>query len=114
MAAIPHIDKITQTSSRSGDQTILESKYGDGYTQTALWGLNATRSKWSLSWEGLTQTERNEWYTHFNTVGLFDTSDWTQPGDVTSKKWRFTTFPVEQVNGTLYNISIELVQEFRL
>lgn len=114
MAAIPSIDKITQASAKTGDQTILETKYGDGYTQTAKWGINASRQRWTLVWEGLTLTERNAWYAHFDTVGLFDVSDWQSPGDATSLKWRFTTFPVENINGNLYNITIDIAQEFRL
>lgn len=114
MATLVLQNLISQSSSKGGEQNILETKYGDGYTQTAAWGINATRDKWGLQWAALYKTERDQFWTFFNTVGLYDVWDWQAPGDSTVKQWRFTEYPTESINAGLYSISAPCTQEFRL
>lgn len=114
MAQLPLQNMISQGSAKSGEQNILETKYGDGYTQTAAWGINYTKDKWGLKWDGLFKSERDAWWTFFNTVGTYNTWEWTAPGDSTQKNWRFTEYPGENMNAGLYSITVPCIQVYKL
>jgi phage-related protein len=64
---------------------VLESKFGDGYSERADDGLNYYDETWSLEWQ-ISDTDRSTLITFFdnNHLGFL----WTPPRHATQLKWK--------------------------
>lgn len=113
MVAMVLTDKISQGATRTRKNRVLSARFGDGYSQEAPDGTNATTDEWSLSFENLNTSERATLWGMLDAVGSWGVITWTPPGD-TSKKWKVTQDGVSEmpVSGDLYSVSFALRQVF--
>ena len=117
MAALPLQDRITQTSAKTYKFNTIIAQYGDGYMQRAGDGINKKREKWSLVYDNLTQTERDQLALFIDQVQMADTIEWTAPGDLTEKK--FIIDPESEVvevakTGDIYSLTLTIMRVFDL
>ena len=110
--SIPHDDLLAQSgTSFQTEQAIREVRYGDGYGQRAVDGLNSLRKVGSLSWIPLSKSERDDIQAFWLSVGVVESFDWSAPDD-TPRKWRFTTGITESNIGDKYMLSVSVQEEF--
>lgn len=101
-------------SSRELDERVLSADFGDGYEQVTTDGLNAFRRARSLSWNGVTQEQKEEIEAFYLSVGRSKAWWYTPAGASTPLKWRFTdklSF-VDLDGGPLYSGSVPIRQVF--
>lgn len=110
------IDRIMQSSSINEEQSLLVAQYGDGYTSTALWGLNAEKQQWGidmmLSWTEYTTV----WKPFYATVGYFDVFEWDAFGEYPATTlWRIehNSVSVQNPSGDNLFVGFSIIQEFR-
>lgn len=118
MATLPSIDTTYQISKKT-DTRILETNFGDGYTQRALDGINSIVDKWSLSWT-VTSTDADTLTDFFEARGGYESFDWTPHGETVSKKWTCKSWSKNPTGGKdstgneIWDISASFKQEFDL
>ena len=112
-AALPLTSLISQGSSVSYKNRVLQARFGDGYDQTAPDGINNIVAEWNISYDNLTTAEKNSLVTVLNTVGSWDYLTWAPPGE-TSKKFKVTQdgYTLTPVSGDLWNVGFKLMQVF--
>ena len=112
--ALPLTTRISQGSSRTRVNRVLSAQFGDGYSQEAPDGTNASYDVWKVSYENLDLTERVTVLTVLDAVGAWDYVTWTANGDAGSKKWKVTKDGYQEtwVSGSHTNISFNLRQIF--
>ena len=112
--ALPLTTSISQTSTRERKNRVLSAQFGDGYSQHAPDGTNASYDSWNVVYENLTLTNRNTLWTILNAVGSWDYLTWQPPNDSTSKKWKVTADGVSEIQkgGNIFTISFKLKQVF--
>lgn len=111
MATLPLQTRISQSSTRTTDQTVIISDYGDGYQQRAVVGINSMFETWDLQWNGLFQTDRDTLNAFWRTRGLLRNFSFSPPGG-TAGQYVFTTPLKEESNGWYYNLSVTVKQVF--
>ena len=108
------LDKADQSSSLSRSERVITAQYGDGYRQTATFGINPQRSMWNINLFGLSTAERNLFWNTFDVIGQHDIINWQAPNDTTTKKWRIASNPQESNLGTTFSLTFTLEQEHRI
>ncbi|WP_394239867.1 phage tail protein [Vibrio astriarenae] len=109
---IPHDDLFSQGgTSFASVQSIREVKYGDGYGQRGVDGLNSIVRTGSITWIPLTLEERNEVHAHWDSVGVVLSFDWAAPNDI-ERRWRYTDGLSEDNIGDKYILSVTVEEVF--
>ena len=113
--AMPLPTKISQNHQVRTRQRLLAAQFGDGYSQTAPDGINSMFEEWDISWELLTQTDRNTVVAAL-IQGATDVLTWTPPNDGIAKKFQIlpskvATLYTEQIlAGQYFNVSTSIIQ----
>lgn len=104
----PSIDHSVETSLR-----LKSIKFGDGYSQTSLDGLNAEEHTTQLKWPTLTLTEANTIHTFFSSAagGPFY---YMIPVDGVVRKWRCAKWSRSPSSGSLIELSATFEEAFDL
>lgn len=92
---------------------VLETEFGDGYTQAVADGLNNETQKWPLAFEGgiddiqpiIDFFRRHKGHKSFY---------WTPPGSSGPLLWRVKNFTLQSKGGGIYNLSAEFNQVYSL
>ena len=108
------LDKADQSSSLSRMEKLITAQYGDGYRQTATFGINAQRSTWNINLFGLSVNERNLFWNTFDVIGQHDVINWQAPNDTNVTKWPISSNPNESNLGTTFSLTFTLEQEHRI
>jgi phage-related protein len=112
MADLVLQNKITQDSSVEYTENVVTASYGDGYSQRALYGLNAKRRKFSISWRGLDSTERTTLLNFWQSHGLYKAFTANSIVGIGNAKFRFTS-PLRETNvGWYSNFDVEMTEVF--
>lgn len=112
---LPLTNKLSEGTVRQRSYKTLITQFGDGYSQRAPDGLNATRDTWDIVYADLTAANRSSILTFTDAIGNWDFFLWTARGDSTQKKWRITTEIKEScIAGHIYSISFTCEQVFDL
>lgn len=69
------------------DDGVEQLKFGDNRSQTMQLGINHTRLVYSVTWEGLTDTNHATLHNQFRDLGT-DYFTWQPEGESTTLKWR--------------------------
>lgn len=99
-------------------QRILSARFGDGYFQAAADGINSQFEEIDLSWDNLTQSQRDTVVAVLKAAGAVDYLTFTPPGDGSSKKYMVvpqadaTLYTETDNDGVTYTVSIQLIQVF--
>lgn len=93
--------KISQASTRSMAQRVVQVELGDGYSQAAGIGINSRFDEWTITLEYLNASQRTDFLNWYASVGMVQTWTWTPPGQSTELKFRITEAPQES-NVALY------------
>jgi phage-related protein len=89
--ALPMTDRISQNSAAMQREYRSNSaEFGDGYSQDAPLGIAPIRDTWPLTYEHLTNDERNTLVSVLDAVGSWDYLTWTADGDTVQKRWKVT------------------------
>lgn len=75
-----HTDYISQSSSRSRKQRVIQAQFGDGYSQEVPDGINSQLDMWNIVYEAMPTSVRNDVITMLHTVGSTGQLSWTPPG----------------------------------
>ena len=67
--------------------TILSQKFGDGYEQRIVYGINQDAKLWQLVWRNIPKTQADTNSTFLEARGGKESFNWTPPGSSTSYKW---------------------------
>jgi len=105
------VNRVSQRSTRTLNQRIMVSEYGDGHTQVAALGINSRYDEWQLEFNNLTLALRNEFMNFYATVGMVKSWSWT-PVDGVAGKYRIVEPPTENNDGCVYNISMKVKQVY--
>lgn len=108
---LPHDDKINQSSSVSRNQGIIAASYGDGYEQRALFGINQTKTAWSINWIPLIDVDHQDILDFWESVGVVVEWSWAAPGDI-SRKYRFDSGINVSNVGDKYILSTSISEVF--
>jgi phage-related protein len=86
---LPSIGVAPTPGSTSGSQEprLLESQFGDGYSQRAADGLNNQPYSLSLTWENVTSTQATTLLDFFRAKGGVTPFLFTPPLSATEKQW---------------------------
>ena len=112
MATLPSI-KTTYQVSKKIDARVLESGFGDGYSQRALDGLNSIVEGWSLTWT-VNNTDSDTLTGFFEARGGHESFDWIPNGESVSKKWTCKSWTKSPIGYNVWTISATLKQRFDL
>jgi phage-related protein len=113
---LPLLGKITNESSKTSKNRILEAQFGNGYRQVAKDGINSTIDTWSLQFSPLYGTDLTTMQTFISTVGVTVWFTWTPLGESVSKKWRIDKDSIKTtlINTTKFIYSFSITQCFDL
>lgn len=110
--ALPLQTSISQASQGETQYRVIETRYGNGYSQRALDGINGNQATWSVAWENITEAQFDTLVGAFDDAYGVDYFNWTAPGDASSKKWLVPKFTRSVSSGDIYSVSASLVQVF--
>lgn len=107
--------QVSQATSKSVTREILSVQFGNGYEQRMPNGINYKRERWSVTWEGLTQADKQVIEAFLDQVDDGSVILWTAPYNTTQKKYALdgdTT--IQDQGGNIYTINITLKQVYDL
>lgn len=114
IATYPNIP-LSQSSSFTYDQRIIESKFGDGYSQRAPDGLNSFFTTIRIVHDNLNASEYQTLVNFWNTVGKVLPFTITDPTTSITYKARFSdTLNVSASAGNIYSVTVTAIQTFDL
>lgn len=111
--ALPLTSAISQSSTRSRMYKTIRAEFGNGYALSAPDGINSVKDTWNVTYENLTESERDTVVAALDAVQAWDYLTWQAPGDATSKRW--LVHPdgwSESTTGNLWTISFVLEQTY--
>lgn len=91
----------------------LEAGFGDGYSQVAIDGLNATQHAPSIIWQALTLTDFASIQAQFDTFAG-TTFSYQVPGDTQVRNWRVKKTSKDDSQGVYITLSATLTEAFDL
>ena len=106
---------ISQASAKEVVRNILESKFGNGYSQRTPNGINYKRDYISVVWDGLNSTDKGTIVAFLEAVSNGSVISWQSPYDASSKNyilegdWRLI-----DIGGNVYSISCKVKQVFEV
>jgi phage-related protein len=89
-------------------------KFGDGYSQRKVPGLNADPQKWSINWENIHDDDAETLRLFFKGLRGVDLLEWTPYNQATPLKFSANRFRSRPTGYQTQTCSIELTQEFDL
>lgn len=106
-------------ASKKTELKLLETEFGDGYTQISPAGINHMRSTWSFSWPVLSKPQADEIEDFFRSHGGYMPFYYTVPGDSFPEKYRCKVWESEiaytnAIGEIYYKLTAEFVQDFSL
>ena len=79
---------------KANSPTVLETRYGDGYSSRTVFGLNQNLKSYSLNWRNISETSADVIDNFLSAREGRDSFNWTPPGDTSGKyicrKWNKT------------------------
>lgn len=104
----------SQSSSVKTKYRTLTSQFGDGYTATALDGINSEIATYSLVFENISSAQASIVETFIHTVKSNETFDWIPTGESTTKYWRITAdgYTKTAKSGNIYTITFDIEQVY--
>ncbi len=109
--AMPHPERISQSSSHSEEQNVLRSPFNDGYIQTVPNGINNMLAQWDFAWTSLTVSERNTVVGVLRSVGGSGVLEWTPPYEASPKYFKVASgFRESFPSGIHSDISVQLYE----
>lgn len=106
---------LSQASTFEQDQRVLESQFGDGYSQRAADGINSVVVKGKIVHENITTAELNTLLAFWNTQGRILPFTLTIPYSGVATKMRFvSSLNISALAGDIYNVSVDVIQTFDL
>ena len=117
MTALPLQDFIIQSALKTVKYATIAAQFGDGYMQRAGDGINKKQENWSITYDNLDQTQRDEVWVFIEIVEQSDVIEWTAPGDLSEKNWIID--PETDINeqakaGDIYTIRFTLKRVYDL
>lgn len=117
MTALPFPSYITQTAQKTVKYTTITAQFGDGYLQRAGDGINKKQETWNVTYDNLSQTQRDLLWIFIEQVQMSDVIEWTAPGDLSQKKWIIdpeTDIGEQAKAGEIYSIRLTLKRVYDL
>ena len=117
MTELPLTNLIIQTAQKQVNFSTIVSQFGDGYMQRAGDGINKEQELWSVTWDNLTQTNRDTIWTFIDQVQMSEVIEWTAPGDLDEKKWIIdpeSKITEQAKAGAIYTVGFTLKRVFDL
>ena len=112
-AALPYTTKIAQSSSRKRKYSVRKAAFGNGYSQAAPDGINYIKDVWNVTFEMLTQAERDAFVVTLDSLGSWDYFTWQSFGDSASKRWLVSEDGwSESTTGLYFTITMTLEQTY--
>lgn len=112
MTTLVHADRVSQATSFSSGYRATTAEFGSGYSQVVKIGINDKKEKISISWQGISATERNDIITFLDTIGAHTHFDWQPPNSSVSKKWRLiandAAYMEQTATGNFYDVVIQV------
>lgn len=97
------------------NQRVLMSEFGDGYTQFAADGLNATHDTVTLTWQNLSPTDYAAIAAFWRLKGMATPFQYELPWEEAPKLWRFSAPLTVNVSAQIYyTVTAALKQAFDL
>lgn len=93
---------------------VLESQYGDGYTQTTADGLNAISQSYAVAWGLLTKTELTTFLDFLTAHGGHTPFLWTPPLASAAQQWKCKTWKPAPLGGGWHSLSCTFKESFDL
>ena len=112
---MPHTDLISQSSSKQTKFRTRVAQFGDGYTQRQPDGINGKIDVWTVNWENVNDTIRDQIINVLDVVEGWDYIIWTPPDDSVEHKFRIPDgYSYTIHSGSIHSISVVLEQVFDL
>ena len=111
-AALPANLVPSQASTRRRTYKTKRARFGNGYAQSAPDGINSVMDAWTLVFENLTTTERNQLVSILDSIQSWDYLTWQAPGDAGTKRWLLNDGWSESTTGNLWTISFDVEQTY--
>jgi len=110
---MPETDRISQSSSLSIKNRARKTQFANGYSQRQADGINSRVEVWTVLWENITETEKDNIVTELDTVGGHDYLYWQFQGVGAIKKFIVTDgYTISTLSGDIYSISTTIEQVF--
>ena len=74
-------------ASRKSAPVVRQVKFGDGYEQRLVYGLNQSPKEWNLTWTATSNADADAIEAFFEARAGQESFDWTPLDDSTSYKW---------------------------
>jgi len=74
-------------ASRKSAPAVRSVKFGDGYEQRLVFGLNQNPKEWSLTWTAKSNSDADAIEAFFDARGGQESFDWTPLDEATPSKW---------------------------
>lgn len=87
------------------------AKFGDNYSQRSPDGLNFIRRSWSLTWDALTEDEKDTIVEFFEEQGGYKAFNWIPPNEVTERLVCCPEWDEVFVAADIYNITATFGEE---
>lgn len=87
MAAFPTTPKPAYGASKSSQPAVRAVKFGDGYEQRLVFGLNQDPKTWTLTWNNISESDCDTLEAFLDARAGQESFDWTPPDSATSYKW---------------------------
>jgi phage-related protein len=101
-------------ASNNPKQSVIESRFGDGYSQRQQVGLNGSADVWSVTFGNRSADEAGQITDFLEARGGVEAFDWTPPGASYPARFicRSGNWSVTTVKFNLYSISAKFEQVF--
>ena len=97
----PHLNTSQDITYR-----VKSVQFGDGYEQIGRSGVNSKVVEYSVSWQGLTELEKNSLMSFFDEIAGAQAFNWIPPGESTSAQYKQVgTISLSKPGGRLWNLS---------
>jgi phage-related protein len=80
-------------------------RFGDGYEQRSLDGINYARESYDVTFIGLDATKKNALVAILNGDAGVTATTWTAPGDSTPKSWIFSNVSVQMSSASYFEVT---------
>lgn len=89
--SLPHTDHISYSTTNRVQPKVIEARFGDGYAQRTPDGLFDKPQLWSVVYDTVPTSVRDDVIAALNIVGVSDYFTWTPPFDTTPRRFWVTT-----------------------
>jgi phage-related protein len=110
---LPQLDRIDQDATRTRMFEIIESKYGNGYSQRTPFGSNNAAYKWDIQWSNLNEAEFLEVEKVLDDTKGSGIVYWQPYSDTKLRKWRIDKEHTSKyISGNIFSIGTTLMEVF--